>query len=74
MWCFTLGVIHGLLLLLCMCGRNNSLTSSSTGDCKCPTDAIQNSKCSKQTNCTVVCNEGYRGDKCEFGRRRYYKY
>ena len=46
----------------------NSLASSTTEDCKC--ESLQNVKSCSKTDCTVVCKDGYWGEKCEFGRIR----
>ena len=69
MWCCNLSKKDGLLLLIYIIVLTDALTSS-TDDCKCENNTLPNSQCSKQTNCTVVCNDGYWGENCQFGRIR----
>ncbi|CAB3991764.1 attractin 1 [Paramuricea clavata] len=69
MWCYNLTKNHGLLLLIYIIVGIDSLTSS-TADCDCSGRIVQNAKCSKQTNCTLVCNDGYWGTDCKYGRIR----
>ncbi|XP_046851617.1 attractin-like [Xenia sp. Carnegie-2017] len=44
--------------------------SSVNPNCQCPGEKIQNGKCSPETNCKWLCNNGYWGEKCEYGRIR----
>ncbi|XP_028390886.1 attractin-like isoform X2 [Dendronephthya gigantea] len=69
MWCYNLPKNHGLLLSIFIIVVEIDSLSSSTANCKCER-VVANAKCSQQTGCKVVCNNGYWGKKCEFGRIR----
>ena len=69
MWCYNFINNNGLFLMTCIFVAIDSLASSTTEDCEL-CRGLQNVKPCSKTDCTVVCNDGYWGERCEFGRTR----